>query len=209
LADNLARAQLARLASGFERNSEPSLPTLVLFTDDTRLPDPLPTVRALPRGSMVILRHRNVTRRSELASAVSSIARERALTWLVADDPHCAAEFRAHGVHFPEARIALIPHWRAMRPRWLITCAAHSLASCARASRVGANAIFLAPVFPTRSHPGQSTLAPLRTRVIALHNRAPVYVLGGIDAQTARRLAGARVAGIAAIGALAVERLRQ
>jgi thiamine-phosphate pyrophosphorylase len=208
LADNLARAQLARLAWSFARNGNPRLLPLVLFTDDARLPDPLPSIRALPRGSMVVVRHRNGPKRRALASAMASIAHERTLTWLVADDPHCAADLRAHGVHFPEAKIALAAHWRAVRPRWLITCAAHSLSACVRASRAGADAIFLASSFATHSHPGQIPLGPLRTRMIAQHVVAPIYALGGIDAQTGRRLAGARIAGVAVIGALAVDGAR-
>jgi thiamine-phosphate pyrophosphorylase len=111
----------------------------------------------------------------------------------------------AHGVHFPETKVALAAHWRGKRPRWLITCSAHSLASCARASRFGVDAVFLAPVYATRSHPGRSFLGPLRVRMIAKHVPAPIYALGGIDARSAKRLADAPLAGLAAIGALAVE----
>jgi thiamine monophosphate synthase len=44
--------------------------------------------------------------------------------------------------------------------------------------------------------------------MIAQHVVAPIYALGGIDAQTGRRLAGARIAGVAVIGALAVDGAR-
>ena len=205
MADNLARAQLARLARSFAIQSRGRLPALVLFTDDERLADPLPSIRALPRGSMVVLRHNTSAKRRVLAEAISAIACTRRLVWIIADDPYLAADKGAHGVHLPEAKVALAAHWRAKHPRWLITCSAHSLAACARASRAGAHAIFLAPVFATHSHPGRNSLGPLRVRLIASQVPVPVYALGGVDARSARRLAGARVAGLAAIGALAVE----
>jgi thiamine-phosphate pyrophosphorylase len=209
LADNLERAQLARLAQHFARPVQSRLPPLVFFTDDERLPDPLPSIRALPRGSMVVLRNRNIAKRHALAEGISDIARERALVWLVADDPHLAAQMQAHGVHFPEAKIALAVQWRAKGRRWLITCAGHSLAACAKASRAGVDAVFLAPVFATPSHPGRTSFGPLRARLIANLAVAPIYALGGIDAHTAKHLAGGRFSGLAAIGALAVDRKRR
>lgn len=196
---------MARLAARFEAAGS-RLPGLVFFTDDERVPDPLPSIRALPRGSMVVLRERRGTRRRALASAVSRIARERELVWLVADDPPLAATMRADGVHFSEAKVARAAHWRRLRPHWLITCSAHSAAACARASRMGIEAIFLAPVFATHSHPDRTFLGPQRARMIARQVAVPIYALGGIDAQTAKRLEGAPFAGLAAIGALAVER---
>ena len=205
MADNLARAQLARLAGSFAIRSQGHLPALVLFTDDQRLADPLPSIRALPRGSMVVLRHSKSAKRRMLAEAISVIARTRRLVWIIADDPYLAADKGAHGVHLPEAKVALAAHWRAKHPRWLITCSAHSLAACARASRAGAHAIFFAPVFATHSHPGRSSLGPLRVRMIARQVPVPIYALGGVDSRSAKRLAGAWVAGLAAIGALAVE----
>lgn len=204
MADSLRRTQLARLAQRFARSARSRLPPLALFTDDERFPDPLPSVRALPRGSLVVLRHRSVMKRRALAQALSRVARERGLLWLVADDPNLAAEARAHGAHFPETKIGHIGRWRVERPRWLITCAAHSLAACEKASGAGVNAIFLGPVFATPSHPGGQFLGPLRTCVIASRTLVPVYALGGIDAYTARRLVACNISGLAAIGALTI-----
>jgi thiamine-phosphate pyrophosphorylase len=205
VADTLARVQLARLARSLGRRSRSRLPPLVFFTDDGRVRDPLAAIRALPPGSMVVLRVKNSAKRRTLASAVSRIARERRLVWLVAADPDLAAKMGAHGVHFPEAKIADAAHWRVEHPQWIVTCAAHSLASCARAAFAGVDAVFLAPVFATQSHPGRSFLGPLRARLIAQLVHVPVYALGGIDSQSAKRLLGAHLSGLAAVGALAVE----
>jgi thiamine-phosphate pyrophosphorylase len=94
-------------------------------------------------------------------------------------------------------------HWRAVRPHWLITCAAHSLGACARVARTGANAALLAPTFATESHIGGRSLGPLRLRLVAQQSPVAIYALGGIDASSAKRLENARLAGLAAIGGLA------
>jgi thiamine-phosphate pyrophosphorylase len=125
------------------------------------------------------------------------------LLWIVADDPELAATAGADGAHFPEARIGDVGRWRALHPRWLITCAAHSLNACARIGGAAADAALLAPVFATQSHADSRPLGPLRTRFISSQSPVPVYALGGIDADSARRLLGARLAGLAAVGALA------
>ncbi len=87
-------------------------------------------------------------------------------------------------------------HWRARHPRWLITAAA------ARRPRDGAvDAVFLSPVFPTRSHPEGASLSAVRANAIAQALTVPAYALGGVDARNAALLKG--FVGLAAIGALA------
>jgi thiamine-phosphate pyrophosphorylase len=195
---------LARAAGALQRAAGSPLPALVLMTDDERLPDPRAAIRALPRGSLVVLRARESVRRIALAELLVRLSRERSFRWIVADDPTLAARLGADGAHFPEQKIWLAARWRVRRPAWLITCAAHSLDACLRAKRAGASAVLLSPVFPTASHPGRSALGNLRARWIARAAPLPVYALGGTDARTTRRLAGADLVGLAAIGGLAV-----
>jgi thiamine-phosphate pyrophosphorylase len=180
-----------------------ALPALVLMTDDDRLVDPLPAARLLPRDSLVVLRARDAERRSTLAEALTTVARAGGLRVSIAGDPELAARVRADGVHFPEARIGEAAQWRARHPRWLITCAAHSLSASARAFAAHVDAAFLAPVFVTKSHPGRVCLGPFRARAIARASPVPVYALGGIDARNAARLAGGEFVGLAAIEGLA------
>jgi len=177
-----------------------NLPPLVLMTDDDRLPDPCAAARSLPRGSLIVLRARDKQRRKELAAALARIARARSLFLLIADDPELARS--ADGAHFPEARMGALATWRARRPDWFLTTSAHSLAAVQRAARFGADAVFLSPIFPTASHPGRAALTPIRLRLMAQEARVPIYALGGIHAGNARELLGAKLAGIAAIGAL-------
>ena len=199
MADGLARARLARAAARLNRGAR--LPALVLMTDDERLPDPLAAAARLPRGSMVVVRARQSSHRAKLARALAPIAKARRLTLVIANDAALATRVRAQGLHLSEARAREAMHWRALRPQWLITAAAHSLEACAVAKRAGADAVFLAPVFQTSSHPNRPGLGALRARLIARQARLPVYALGGIDARRAIQLSRAPFAGLAAIGA--------
>jgi thiamine-phosphate pyrophosphorylase len=176
------------------------IPSLILMTDDQRLEDPMTAARLLPRGSMVIVRSRLAPQRAQLASQLISLARQRGLIVLVAEDPLLARRCGADGLHLPEARAREAFHWRAQCPRWLITVAAHSL--CAAMQARGADAVLLSPIFPTESHPDRAALAPARANAIARHSRLPVYALGGIDLRNAGLIAGANYAGIAAISGL-------
>jgi thiamine-phosphate pyrophosphorylase len=197
-----ARAKLARLAAALNAGRR-ALPALILLTDDERLPDPQGAARLLPKGSMVIVRARNDARREALVAALAPVCRARVLILIVAGDPRLAGRSGAAGIHCPEARHGEIRHWRSLRPSWRVIASAHSLRACLHAAHCGAHAVLLSPVFATRSHPERAPLSPLRLRAIASAVPVPVYALGGIDSHTAPRLAGAKLAGLAAIGALA------
>jgi thiamine-phosphate pyrophosphorylase len=196
MSDSASRRKLAR--AGARLAAQSGFPPLALLTDDERLPDPLAAARALPRGSLVVVRARQAARRQALASAMMRLARERGLFVLIAGDVALALSCGADGVHLPEMRIGEAASLRA-RHRLLVTASVHSLAALRHVAYL--DAVFLSPVFPTASHPGRSALGPLRAAAMANLARVPVYALGGITAENAGRLAG--FSGIAAIGALA------
>ena len=179
------------------------MPSLVLMTDDDRLSDPLPAARALPRGSMVVARSRDARRLGELSLALLRIARRRGVAVLIAGDPLLAARLGADGFHLPETRAGEAAYWRARFSSMVITTSAHSLRALLRAQLLPVDAIFLSPVFSTRSHPNRRALTPLRANFVARAATRPVYALGGIDAHNAQHLAPDVFAGIATIGALA------
>ena len=203
MASALNRAKLARAARALNgRSGRRDLPALILMTDQARVPDPVAAARVLPRGSAVILRHTDAKLRASLARALIELARARGLILLIAADAHLAADIGAHGVHLPESRAREAAHWRALRPSWIITAAAHSERALTTACIAGADAALLAPVFPTSSHPERASLGLLRARLIAARSGLPVYALGGINAESIARLAHANFAGIAAIEGL-------
>jgi thiamine-phosphate pyrophosphorylase len=172
------------------------------MTDETRTPDPLKSALALPPGAAIILRHRNRKLRAELARQLAELGRQRGLSLLISDDAVLAARVRADGLHLPEAHARQAAHWRALRPSWLITAAAHSARGLSIAAACGADAAILAPVFPTSSHEDRASLGAVRFRLIALRSVIRVYALGGVNAATVGRLKDAALAGIAGIGGL-------
>jgi thiamine-phosphate pyrophosphorylase len=121
---------------------------------------------------------------------------------LISEDAGLADAIRANGLHLPERFAASAHHWKALRPGWLITTAAHSIEAVFRAARAGADAALLAPIFPTRSHPERAALGVSHARSIAKLRILPLYALGGVNGQTARHLTGSAFVGFAAIDAL-------
>ena len=163
---------------------------LVLMTDDRRC-DWAKAARALPRGSLVVVRARDANKRLALAETLQGAA-----PLLIADDPSLAAKMGAAGLHLPEIHMNQAAHWRARFPRWIITSSAHSLRALMGAHLL--DAVFLSPVFPAASHKGAPALTPTRAAFIAAHAPVPVYALGGITPRNAALLAPA-FSGIAAI----------
>lgn len=203
MASALNREKLARAARALNaRGGYRTLPALILMTDERRVPDPLAAAQSLPRGSAIILRHTDAKVRAMIGRELATVSHERGLKLLIAGDAHLAVGVGAHGLHLPEARAREAAHWRALRPSWLITTAAHSLRGLITARVAGADAAVLAPVFATSSHPDRVPLGALRTVLMAARAGLPVYALGGVNAQTIVRLKDARFVGIAAIEGL-------
>jgi thiamine-phosphate pyrophosphorylase len=175
-----------------QRRLNASLP-LVLMTDD-RKADWARAARALPRGSVVVVRARDAGRRRALTEELYGLAR-----LLIAGDPGLAEDIGAAGLHLPEARMREAGHWRARHPDWIITSSAHSLRALMSAGSL--DAVFLSPVFATTSHKDAQPLTPVRAAMIASHAPVPVYALGGITARNAAMVAPA-FSGIAAINSL-------
>jgi thiamine-phosphate pyrophosphorylase len=178
------------------------MPRLILLTDEKRLADPLPVVRALPSGSAVIVRHYDDPNRADVAASLINEARGRRIRVLIAGDARLALRIGAHGLHLSEA---LLRHgggaWRKWRkPEWLVTAAAHSPKALLLAWRLGIDAALLSPVFPTLSHPEARPLGPLRFASWCRMAPLSVYALGGVTPFNARRLKGCGAEGIAGIG---------
>lgn len=180
-------------------------PPLVLLTDARRLPDPLPVVARLPPGSLVILRHYDWPERACLAAALARLCRARRLRLLVAGDVALAIALGT-GLHLAEG---LVPHAPAKlrlrhrkRPDLPLTAAAHGRMALWRAGRLGVDAAFLAPVFPTLSHPGKPSLGLRAFRRLVRQTTSEVYALGGVTAATVTKLVASGACGIATVGGL-------
>jgi thiamine-phosphate pyrophosphorylase len=191
---------LAALARQLNRDAgRPGAPSLYFFTDPKRTPRPLRIANRLPRGAAVVYRHFGAPDRARMARRLADICRRRGLLLLVAADPELAQRVGAHGVHWPEARL---PPRRA-HGAGFVTVAAHTAEAIARAAEFGADACVLGPVFPTQSSARRRPLGLFRASQMARMARLPVIALGGVNAETARRLTGRGFAGLAAVDALA------
>ena len=149
----------------------PPIPRIWMMTDERmgeRLWDAL---ARLPRGSGVVFRHYEAPDRAALLHRVARVAARRGLLLVVAG---------GGGVHVHNARRAI--------PAGIRTASAHSRREAIAAIRAGANALFVSPVFATRSHPGARALGRARLGLIIRGLTIPVIALGGVDARRAKGL---------------------
>lgn len=187
-----------RLAKPAFARSGRALPRAFFVTDPVRTPDPLKVVKRLPRGFGVIWRHFGESTRLATGLALARACRKRGLVLLVANDPQLSQRIGAAGVHWPERQLRGV---RSHRPGQIETASAHSRAAIARARRLGADAVLLSAVFPSRSPSAAPPLGALRFSRLALASALPVYALGGIGPDNVRRIA-THAAGWAAIEAV-------
>jgi thiamine-phosphate pyrophosphorylase len=173
-------------------------PTLWLFTDTGRLPDPRAAAARLPPGMAgVVFRHDRTVDRAAMAEDLAYICRRRRLILVIAGDVVLAQRVHA-GVHLRGGR------WpESRRCGGFVTSSAHNAIELRRAARAGAALVFLSPAFPTASHPGAPGLGISRWVGLARRSVVPVAALGGIDGVSARRLPVRFCRAVGAIGALA------
>ena len=165
-------------------------PRLWLMTDE-RIGDGLwAALERLPKGSGVVFRHYATppAERALLWRRVARIAAKRRLI-LVRAGPGLG---KGDGVHNgrPDPRSPLK------------TASAHGRREAIRAIREGADAVFVSPVFATRSHPGARPLGRVRFGLAIRGLKLPVIALGGMDAGREKSLRGFGIHGWAAIDAL-------
>ncbi|MCW3846793.1 thiamine phosphate synthase [Sphingomonas sp. LB-2] len=154
------------------RPRHPPIPRIWLMTDP-RMGEALwAALERLPRGAGVVVRHYGIEDRDTLIRKVAKVARRRGLILVVA-----GGRGRAH-VHNGRRS------WRD----GLLTASAHGRREAVSAVRRGADAVFLSPVFATRSHPGGRALGRVKFGLISRGLDAPVIALGGMDARRARSL---------------------
>ncbi len=180
------------------------LPVLFLMTDPDRLADPRPYLHRLPRGAGVILRcyGGNPGAARVQARRLAKACHARGLCLLIAGDDRLAAFARADGIHLGEWRLGR-GAWKrgpARARRGLVTASCHGRAALSRAAAAGVDAVLLAPVFATESHPDARILGHLRFAALVRQCRLPVFALGGIGPANIGRLEPTGAAGIAGIG---------
>ncbi|MFC1674013.1 thiamine phosphate synthase [Pseudomonadota bacterium] len=199
-------AKLAKLASGLNcrdaRNQKSFVPRYFVMSDPVRLPDPLSVLGRVPRGAALVLRHNDRDALSALTKRVLPVAKARGIKVLVSGDMRLALSLGADGLHLSERQARRgPPRTMPIKPGFLITAAAHSRPALWRAAQAGAHAVFLSPVFSTKSHPDAQPLGVLRFSRMARTSPLAVIALGGIEDKSAKRLKLGPASAIAAIEA--------
>lgn len=163
------------------------LPRLWLMTDERMGEGLWDALERLPKGSGVVFRHYGtpVDQRRALFARVLRVARRRRLVLLRGGAVAMRGEMGVHGA----------------RGRGIRTAPAHDRREAVAALRLGVQALFVSPVFPTRSHPHASALGRARFGMLVRGIDVPVIALGGMNAQRAATLSRFGTYGWAAIDA--------
>lgn len=180
----------------------PKLPGIWLFSDERIAASMTDLAALLPPGSGIVLRHDSLGqgRRWRLARRLMRIARARGLVVLLAGSPAEARRWGVDGVHLRQHRAH--DAGRARDLGLLLTMPVHDGLEARRAHRAAAQAVFISPLHPTRSHPDVSVLERAAWLRLARLSGAPAIALGGMTPARARRLRRiSRTSGWAAIDA--------
>lgn len=168
-----------------------------------RTPDPAAVARTLPAGSAVVFRAFGGPDAEAQAVKLLAIARQRRLRLLIGADWGLARRVGAHGVHLPERLAHRAGAMKTGQPHWTVTAAAHSLRAARAALAAGADAAVVSVAFASNSPSAGRPLGPVRLARLVRAAGGPVYALGGINNETARRLKDAGLVGLAAVEGLA------
>ena len=172
--------------------------SLAFLTDAARIPDPAPILAALPAGTGVVYRDYDTVGRIDQACRYADFCIERDLVFYVAGDVGLAERAGAHGVHLPARMATEAPE---IPEGMLLSVSCHNAEEILGAEDLGADSLFLSPVFATASHPGAKTLGVEAFKALTAESSTPVLALGGVTEENAAQLKGPNVAGFGAIGA--------
>ncbi|MEO8811325.1 MAG: thiamine phosphate synthase [Caulobacteraceae bacterium] len=175
------------------------MPPLLFFTDPTRVVDAAAAVEALPPGAGVVFRHFGAPDAGARGRRLRAIARRRGIAFFVGADIALAVRLRADGVHLPERAAGRAGAIGALRRRFTVTAAAHSLPAILRARRAGVDAVVISPVFASASPSAGRPLGTLRFAALVRVAGVAAYALGGIAPATAPRLRRSGACGLAAV----------
>ncbi len=113
---------------------------------------------------------------------------------LLADKPCVARQWGADGAHSRSLH----------RSQGIRTVAVHNAREAAAAKRLGADLIFVSPVFATQSHPGGHSIGAVGVGRIVGNMRGRTIALGGMTAKRAELLLSLKLYGWAAIDAFRI-----
>ena len=168
-----------------------TLPELWLLSDERNDALLEEALAALPRGSGFVFRHYHLpaAERRWRYDGLAALCRTHGHIVVLSDDAANARAWGADGMYGTASRLS-------DGEGLLCLATVHNAHEIALADSLNVDAMFLSPVFPTRSHPRATTLGKERFRALAATARAPVIALGGMTAARAAELDWPRWAAI-------------
>lgn len=167
------------------------LPALWLISDARNDAALEPALARLPARSGFVFRHYHLDpiARKHRYDALAVIARSYGHWVILSANADLAQEWGADGIYGRPGKLG-------KRKGLLRLATVHDAREIALANRAGVDAMFLSPVFPTRSHPGEGCLGIAVFREMAARAEIPVIALGGMNAERAHDLQWPRWAAI-------------
>lgn len=195
-------------ASALARSPSPvsdrakALPSLLVFTDPTRMPQPWNIAARLPSGAGLVYRHFGDPEAETVARRLRAATADRGVVLLIGLDAELADRVGADGVHLPERALSAAYAVGGRRPDWLLTGSVHSVAAAGTACDL--DAVVLSPIFPAGGASAERPPLGAESLNRAVEGAAcAVYALGGIGPENVEELARSGASGIAGIGAFA------
>jgi thiamine-phosphate pyrophosphorylase len=164
--------------------------------------------RALHGGVSAILVRRPQATAFELFALARQLrpsTRAARCLLLVSDRADVAVAADADGVHLGARSLPIVAARRVVGPSLLVGRSVHNLDEAGQAEEDGASYLFLGPLFPTPSHPGEKGLGLGPYREAVLRAGIPVVAIGGVTSDNVRLVAQAGGSGAAAIRAYYAE----
>ena len=155
-------------------------------------------------ATFVQLREKNAPRGEALALAreLKDVCGRAGVPFVVDDDVQLAAEVGADGVHVGQSDTACAEARRVLGPDAIVGVSARTVAEALEAEAAGADYLGVGALHPTPTKPDAADVTYNELRAICKAVRIPVVGIGGVDATTARELAGTGAAGGAVVSAI-------
>ena len=170
------------------------LPACWLMSDARSAAGTVALAVLLPPGSGIVLRHDALPQgaRWRLARRLARVAKARGLMLLIAGLPAEARRWGADGVHLRQHAARRAAQARAIG--LIVTMPVHYHREARRAKRAGADAAFVSPLHPTRSHIDAVPLSRAAWLRLARAAGGQAIALGGMTPARARALIRASAA---------------
>lgn len=186
-----------------QRTTKTHLPERWFLTDHQRVNKPFDAVPKLPIGCGIIMRDYGLSADARHARAIelATLCQAQKRPFLIAADAALAQVVGADGLHIPEGLFNKI-NGADIADHWIVTASCHSVDALKTVDDTRTDALFVSPIFATKSHVGTHPLGPDGLKNIADHAQSPFYALGGMTENRYQTLKNAQIKGLIGYAAI-------